>query len=110
MAHALGLTLGTLAALGLSVALAGRFPALHREWRLRRGRRPVLYVGALLAWAVACVFGLMAAVSLLALAFPDGEWEARPNDVGAMLTWAGLGAVLALPLSLWWWRSTAPPR
>ncbi|MEQ7011152.1 hypothetical protein ABN028_33745 [Actinopolymorpha sp. B17G11] len=50
----------------------------------------------------------MAVVSLLALVFPDGEWEARPSDTFAMLTWTGLGAALALPLSLWWWRSTAP--
>jgi len=83
-------------------------PALHRGWRVRRGRRPVLYVGALLAWVVVGTFGLMAVVSLLALVFPDGEWEARPSDIIAMLTWTGLGAALALPLSLWWWRSTAP--
>ncbi len=99
---------GSLMALGLTVALTERFPALHRGLRARRGRRPVLYVGALLAWTVAGVFGLMAGVSLLALAFPDGEWAARPSDIAAMLTRTALGAALALPLSLWWWRSTAP--
>ncbi len=106
--HVLGVALGSLVALVLAVVLTERFPALHRGWRARQGRRPVLYVGALLAWAVVGTFGLMAVVSLLALAFPDGEWEARPSDIVVMLTWTGLGAALALPLSLWWWRSTAP--
>jgi hypothetical protein len=106
--HVLATTLGSLVALGLVAVVTVRFPALHRGWQVCRGRRPALYIGALVAWAVVGTFGLMAVVSLLALAFPDGEWEARPSDVAAMLTWTGVGAVLALPLSLWWWRSTAP--
>ena len=104
----MSIALGSLVALGLAVVAKERFPALRRGWRARQGRRPILYIGALLAWAVVGTFGLMAVVSLLALVFPDGDWEARPSDVVAMLTWTGVGAALALPLSLWWWRSTAP--
>jgi predicted branched-subunit amino acid permease len=66
----LGIALGSLVALGLGVVLTERFPALHRGWQARRGRRPVLYVGALLSWTVVGTFGLMAVVSLLALVFP----------------------------------------
>ncbi|WP_349699438.1 hypothetical protein [Actinopolymorpha sp. B17G11] len=108
MENVLSVVVGGLLALGLAVVVRERFPSLHRGWRARQGRRPILGIGALLAWAVVGTFGLMAVVSLLALVFPDGEWEARPSDTFAMLTWTGLGAALALPLSLWWWRSTAP--
>lgn len=106
--NALSVALGTIVALGLAVVVRERFPALHRGWRARQGRRPILYLGALVIWVVVGIFGLMAVVSLLALVFPDGEWEAGPSDIIAMLTWTGLGAALALPLTLWWWRSTAP--
>jgi MFS family permease len=108
-AHAVGEGMvGSAVALGLATVLSKRFPPLRRAWRIRRGRRQVLLVSALLTWTVAAVFGLMTVISLLALVFPDGDWQARPSGIITMLAGTGLGAALALRLSLWWWRS-APP-
>ncbi len=79
------------------------YPDLAAGIELRKGRRPLLALGALVAWAAGLVFALTTVVDLLA----DGG----PAPLLEVTQLAGL-AVACAAAGLWlagtWWRSTAP--